>query len=545
MAYSSSKMQNADRKRARSPLETNLCSLCRSNQWEKVMNMLVYDQNIALLPIKMDNNNSTTILHQVITTRSPDTDARFGIIQRILANTPSAAGIRNGFGSLALHVVAQRNIKMDAATKEKVILALIDAYPDALLAEGGVGKRTPLHIVFTDYTSSTVVKRMIEMGRNATLLKDKKGWLPIHVAASRHCSPEKIQMLLDACPKSLFAKTDEGETPLQLAVSTATRTHPNHTLIKHLITAEAKAAKDSSDEEKNYEPINKECQKRNVVTNSEKRRRSETSYPRASDSKRRVNRKSPNKKDLDIRETPSSSSFGSNSASVDRDNVEVLPQTGTPYSEEEKQQAMTLLLLRQVDDKSQRPKIDRNFIRDFTSSYLEPSHRFGGHSSYHGVRFGDVRRTFHQTAQVNPPHLQNSQYSTFATDEIQRRSNFVIESAHPQVLRTPLTSTALMSPLVKFHRQPNHHPQTFSNNGYDPHPRRPVCFIPPQSLVTAPPVFRTEERARKFERHMEVPGNYVTPRREDPNSQNHAGSRLSKPSSNIVQWYKPYMGDCA
>jgi hypothetical protein len=225
-----------------------LCGMCRASQWDRVLSLLEQTPSIALEMLKMDNNNSTTVLHQVITTRSPNTQPRFDVIKHILKETPEAARIKNGFGSLPLHVVAQRNIKLDAATKEKVILALVDAYPGALFVEGGVGRRSPLHIVFTDYTSSKVVKRMIDAGREATLVKDKKGWLPIHVAASRHSSPEKISMLLNACPKSLFAKTDDGETPLQLAISTATKTHPNHTLIKHLKAAEAKYYQDDGND---------------------------------------------------------------------------------------------------------------------------------------------------------------------------------------------------------------------------------------------------------------------------------------------------------
>jgi hypothetical protein len=52
-------------------------------------------------------------------------------------------------GSLSLHCACQRNVKLDAKTKEKVILALINAYPGALVEQGGVGRRTPLHIIFT------------------------------------------------------------------------------------------------------------------------------------------------------------------------------------------------------------------------------------------------------------------------------------------------------------------------------------------------------------------------------------------------------------
>jgi hypothetical protein len=65
-------------------------------------------------------------------------------------------------------------------------------------------------------------------------MRDKKGFLPAHVACSRHCSPEKLKMLLQVNPASLFAETDDGRTLLVLAKSTATKSHPNYALISEI-----------------------------------------------------------------------------------------------------------------------------------------------------------------------------------------------------------------------------------------------------------------------------------------------------------------------
>lgn len=75
---------------------------------------------------------------------------------------------------------------------------------------------------------------IIEKGGQACFMKDKKGYLPAHVACSRHCSPEKLRMLLAVNPQSLFDKTNKGETILDLAKSTATKSHPNYALIDEL-----------------------------------------------------------------------------------------------------------------------------------------------------------------------------------------------------------------------------------------------------------------------------------------------------------------------
>ena len=122
--------------------------MCRKNQWTSVLNCVRSNPSIAVTSMIMDNYISTTILHQAITSKG-ETKARARVILEILATAPRAASIKNGYGSLPLHVIAQRNTKMDAPTKELLITELVLAYKDALVAEGGVGKRTPLHIIFT------------------------------------------------------------------------------------------------------------------------------------------------------------------------------------------------------------------------------------------------------------------------------------------------------------------------------------------------------------------------------------------------------------
>jgi hypothetical protein len=85
-----------------------------------------------------------------------------------------------------------------------------------------------------DYISPRVTEMMVHNGRDACFMKDKKGYLPAHVACSRHCSPEKLHMLLRINRGALTAKTHSGDTLLSLAVNTATRTHPNYALIDDL-----------------------------------------------------------------------------------------------------------------------------------------------------------------------------------------------------------------------------------------------------------------------------------------------------------------------
>jgi hypothetical protein len=75
---------------------------------------------------------------------------------------------------------------------------------------------------------------MIEKGTQACFVKDKKGYLPAHVACSRHCSPAKLLMLLAVNPHALYTRTAKGDTLMDLATKTASKSHPNYALIDEL-----------------------------------------------------------------------------------------------------------------------------------------------------------------------------------------------------------------------------------------------------------------------------------------------------------------------
>ncbi|GKY93563.1 hypothetical protein MPSEU_000323700 [Mayamaea pseudoterrestris] len=206
---------------------------CRKNNWQSVFKRVMDNPRLATTKLPMENHIITTVIHQAITAKG-DTVQRANLILHILNTSPNAAGIANGYASYPLHSIAQRNTKMDAKTKETLIFALLDAYPGALLKQNNQGQRTPLHVLFTDYISPQLTQAMIAKGPNACFIKDKKGFLPAHIACSRHCSPEKLHMLMEINPDALYAKTKDGDTLLSLATSTATKSHPNKTLIDAL-----------------------------------------------------------------------------------------------------------------------------------------------------------------------------------------------------------------------------------------------------------------------------------------------------------------------
>ena len=134
---------------------TMLLRWCRSNDWARVLQTLQANPYVALEILTMGNYISTTILHQAISSKG-DITMRAEVISAILARTPIAAKLTNGYGSMPLHAIAQRNLKMDSQTKERLMIDLVLCHKDALTSNGGIGGRTPLHIIFTG-KSYTVV----------------------------------------------------------------------------------------------------------------------------------------------------------------------------------------------------------------------------------------------------------------------------------------------------------------------------------------------------------------------------------------------------
>lgn len=148
----------------------------------------------------------TTIFHQVLSpeAKGGDQDARATLIDTIIEQWPQAARIANGNGTLPLHVMCMGNVKIvNATTKERLILKLIHANPDALTTTGGDKRRTPLHNVMNARASHRLVGALLSVAPQAAKMKDIDGRLPIHIGCGYHCSVDNLMLLLRANPSSL------------------------------------------------------------------------------------------------------------------------------------------------------------------------------------------------------------------------------------------------------------------------------------------------------------------------------------------------------
>ena len=124
--------------------------MCKDNQWMSVLDIIKNNPLLSTKKIIMKNKISSTILHQAIISKGDDIYIRTEVIEEILSSCykSEAARMKNGYGSLPLHVIAQRSVRFDCGTKEMLIKKIMNAYPEAVNQKGGVNKRTPFHSIF-------------------------------------------------------------------------------------------------------------------------------------------------------------------------------------------------------------------------------------------------------------------------------------------------------------------------------------------------------------------------------------------------------------
>jgi hypothetical protein len=104
----------------------NISCLCKEHKWKEVLQAIEKAHYLAGASWSMQNSLSTTLIHQVIVDRG-DPEARASVSSFLLTKTPHCARVRSGQGSLPLHVICQRNVKMPAAKKTELILQMIFA----------------------------------------------------------------------------------------------------------------------------------------------------------------------------------------------------------------------------------------------------------------------------------------------------------------------------------------------------------------------------------------------------------------------------------
>lgn len=116
--------------------------------------------------------------------------------------------------------VMQSNLPIHLALKfqahEDLIIALVDAYPEALKLTDEKG-RTPLHLACLLKTKSalSVVNYLLDRYSGATTCRDNRGRLPLHLAYfTKHYNDDDhkavVKKLIRMDPASIFVEDNEG-----------------------------------------------------------------------------------------------------------------------------------------------------------------------------------------------------------------------------------------------------------------------------------------------------------------------------------------------
>ena len=113
-------------------------------------------------------------------------------------------------GMMPLHYACERNPPME------VVMALIEANPNAISIRSLPGGALPLHVACTWYASASVVSALLSADAGACQIADELGNIPLHSACFSGASILVVESLLAASSKSVLARNHQGSLPLDI-----------------------------------------------------------------------------------------------------------------------------------------------------------------------------------------------------------------------------------------------------------------------------------------------------------------------------------------
>ena len=217
--------------------------VCRNKNVTLEIIQLVYNTLPGALRLRDDDYRDLPI-HYLCLNKGLDDAASIDILRFMLEIDPNLPREVDGEDFLPLHHAAQ--FKSTAFCKE-----LIDAYPESLAVRTRIGS-LPIHLASTNgkrEDTADTIQYMLELDPELINAEDGDGYLPIHIAAMNgrtksielllkfnpdsasketndeyrrlplHISCEStnlssVRVLYDAYPDAIFARDEQGDTPL-------------------------------------------------------------------------------------------------------------------------------------------------------------------------------------------------------------------------------------------------------------------------------------------------------------------------------------------
>ena len=142
--------------------------------------------------------------------------APFSSMELVCNKYPMACQIKDKDGYIPLHLACENGASRD------VVNLLVSTYPSSVYAAAQYGM-TPLHFAASHNNPTTrfVIQTLLDsVGENSNILckaTDQLGHIPLHMALLGLAPFEVIEVLVSACPETVWMKTEKGDLPLALA----------------------------------------------------------------------------------------------------------------------------------------------------------------------------------------------------------------------------------------------------------------------------------------------------------------------------------------
>jgi ankyrin repeat protein len=149
------------------------------------------------------NKSNCLAIHEACVSSAPAS-----IIQAIHEAHPNGVRTKeSSYSRLPLHCACKR-----ANADPMVISVLITTHKNACLVPDNVG-RLPLHYALSNGADATIIYMLLSSHPDSAKGVDLYGWSPLHVACSVG-NKRAIVALLQIYPEATITRTDKGSTPL-------------------------------------------------------------------------------------------------------------------------------------------------------------------------------------------------------------------------------------------------------------------------------------------------------------------------------------------
>jgi len=185
------------------------------NEWDKVSQIIASDSSLVkkhyFLPTFLGGYQESADVLPIHHICSRD-DVPLQLIQTLVSIYPkSVQKTESSLRRTCLHIAMLRCLPDD------IVSFLIDAYPDATQMQDRLG-RVPLHYACSNFRSSAIVTKLIQIFPQCVIAPDKNSWwTPLHIAVTTEAHPEVIRLMISVCPESALMTLKDGSTVLELA----------------------------------------------------------------------------------------------------------------------------------------------------------------------------------------------------------------------------------------------------------------------------------------------------------------------------------------